>query len=63
MKRPANRTTQQLNLPLDDAPAAAVPGGKQRDLAVALMELLISAARASIEEQENGGEDEPKAER
>jgi hypothetical protein len=63
MKRPANRTTQQLNLPLNDAPAAAVPGDKQKDLAVALMELLINAARESIEKRENGGEHESEADR
>ncbi len=63
MKRPANLTTQQLNLPLNDAPAAEVPGGKQRDLAVALMELLINAARESTERRENGGEHESEADR
>ena len=63
MKRPANRTTQQLNLPLNGAPAAAVPGDKQKDLAVALMELLINAARESIEKRENGGEHESEADR
>ncbi len=63
MKRPANRTTQQLNLPLNDVPAAAVPGDKQKDLAVALMELLINAARESIEKRENGGEHESEADR
>ena len=42
---------------------AAVPGGKQRDLEVALMELLINAARESIEERENGGEHEPETDR
>ena len=63
MKRPANRRTQQLNLPLNDAPATEVPGGKQRDLAAALMELLINAARESTERRENGGEHESEADR
>lgn len=63
MKRPANRTTQQLNLQLNDAPAATVPGCKQRDLAVALMELLINAAREGAKKRDGGGEHEREAHR
>jgi hypothetical protein len=63
MKRPANRRTQQLNLPLNNAQAAVVPGGKQRDLTMALMELLINAARESIDGRKDGGEHEPEANR
>jgi len=60
MKRPAKRTVPQLKLPLIDLPAAAVPGNKQRELAAALMELLINAARESGEQRESGGEHEPE---
>lgn len=60
MKRSANRTTQQLNLSLNDAPATVVPEGKRRDLAVALMEILINAAREN-EGRDNGGGHEPEA--
>jgi len=63
MKRPAKGKTLQLNLPLVDAPAAAVPGNKQRQLAAALVELLINAARESSELWEKGGEHEPQADR
>jgi hypothetical protein len=59
MKRLANRTTQQLNLSLNDAPATVVPKDKQRDLAVALMELLINASREN-EGREDGGGHEPE---
>jgi len=62
MKRSANRTTQQLNLSLNDAPATVVPKDKQKDLAVALMELLINAARAN-ERRESGGGHEPEVNR
>ena len=60
MKRSAKRTTPQLNLPLIDAPAATVPGNKERELAAALMELLINAAREHGEQRESGGEHEPE---
>jgi hypothetical protein len=63
MKRPAKGKSLQLNLPLVDAPAAAMPGNKQRELAAALVELLINAARESAEPRENGGEHEPEADR
>jgi len=62
MKRSANRTTQQLNLSLNDAPATVVPKDKQKDLAVALMELLINAARENGG-RENGGGHEPEVDR
>jgi hypothetical protein len=40
-------------------PATTVPNDKQRELTQALMELLISAIREDVEQQENnGGEDE-----
>ena len=63
MKRPAKPTSPQLNLALVDVPAAAVPGNKQRELAVALVELLMSAARESVVRPTNGGGDEPEADR
>jgi hypothetical protein len=61
MKRPAIRTNMQFNLPLPDAPAAALPGNKQRELDLALVELLLSAARENVGSPAQGGKSEPKA--
>jgi hypothetical protein len=47
-----------MNLPLFNVPATATPDEQQNELAIALMELLISAAEAKGEQPENGGEDE-----
>ena len=47
MKRPAKQLNTQMNLPLLNAPATAVPDHKQKELALTLMELLINAARAN----------------
>ena len=60
MKRSAIRTNMQFNLPLPDAPAAALPGNKQRELDLALVELLISAARESDGRPAKGGGSEPE---
>lgn len=61
MKRPAIRTNTQFNLPLPDAPAAALPGNKQRELDLALVELLLSAARENLGDLAQGGRSEPKS--
>ena len=46
MKRPAKPSQQpQMNLPLLVVPATAVPGHKQKELALTLIEILISAVR------------------
>jgi hypothetical protein len=59
MKRLDERLDRQMNLSLLSMPAATVPNDKQRELAQALMELLISALRENVAQQEsNGGEDE-----
>ena len=60
MKRPAIRTNMQFNLALPDALAAALPGNKQRELDLALVELLISAARESAGRPGQGGGNEPE---
>jgi len=64
MKRPAKQLNQQMNLPLLKMPATVVPDHKQNELAITLMELLVSAAR---EERSiptpGGGGDEPEAHR
>jgi hypothetical protein len=60
MKRPAKQLNTQMNLPLLNAPATAVPDHKQKELALTLMELLINAARENnIGPRANGGKDEP----
>lgn len=61
MKRPAIRTNMQFNLPLPDAPAAVLPSNKQRELDVALVELLLSAARENAGDRAQGDGSEPKA--
>jgi hypothetical protein len=62
MKRPARPIDlAQLHLPLLTASKAGIVGishDKQKELAVALVELLISAAQES---KTSGGEDEPEA--
>jgi len=52
----------QLNLQLVDAPKTVIPDSKQRELSLALVELLVGAAQAS-DRQEDGGGDELKADR
>ena len=60
MKRPATPTNMQFNLPLLDVPTAALPANKQRELELALMELLLNAAReyAGLPAQGDGNEPE-----
>jgi hypothetical protein len=59
MKRADKPLDRQMNLSLLSMPAATVPNDKQRELTQALVELLISAIRGDVEQQENnGGEDE-----
>ena len=64
MKRPAKPIDlSQLHLPLLTASKVAISHDKQRELAVALVELLISASQESNERKTSGGEDEPEAQR
>ena len=63
MKRSAKSLYPQMNLPLLNVPATATHDEQQNELAVALMELLLSAAEEENEHEENeragnGGEDE-----
>ena len=58
MKRPEKAPNGQMNLSLLDVPATTVPNDKQKELTQALKELLMSAARENVEQQENGGENE-----
>ncbi len=58
MKRSAKPLYPQMNLPLFHVPATAIPDDQQKELTIALMELLISAAEEKNEQQGNGGEDE-----
>lgn len=60
MKQPVKVPTLQFNLPLLDLPVLAVPPDKQRELALALVDLLIDAARPHTESQVGGGGDEPE---
>ena len=59
MKRSATAPKRQLNLPLLDAPITTVAAGDQKELTVALMELLIHAAQGELKIQPAGGDNEP----
>ena len=61
MKRPATPTNMQFNLPLLDVPAAALPTNKQRELELALVELLLNAARECADLPTQGDGHEPEA--
>lgn len=58
MKQPERPPHLQLNLSLRNASATAIPAGKQRELTLALVELLIGAAGERVQPQADGGEDE-----
>jgi hypothetical protein len=60
MKRSHKPLDLQMNLSLLGIPATTVPDDRRRELAQALMELLISALREGVEQQ-NGGGDESEA--
>jgi hypothetical protein len=63
--KPAKQLNNQMNLPLLQAPATAVPDHKQNELALTLMELLITAAREkrSVPTAIGGGNEPTKAHR
>ncbi len=52
MKRSAKPLYPQMNLPLVNAPPTAIPDDQQKELTIALMELLINTAEGKIEQQE-----------
>jgi hypothetical protein len=59
MKRSAMPLQRQMNLSLLDPPGTtAVPGDQQKELALALVELLVNAAQGSLEERANGEDNE-----
>ena len=58
MKRSAKPLYPQMNLPIVNVPPTAIPEDEQKELTIALMELLINAAVGKIEQQGNGEEDE-----
>jgi len=60
MKRSAKSLCPQMNLALLSVPATATGDEQQNELTIALMELLISAAKEENERAGNGGEDESK---
>ena len=57
MRRPVE-PSQQLNLSLLTATACVVPDEKQKELMLALVELLSSAAAEGVQPKANGGDDE-----
>ena len=58
MKRSAKPLYPQMNLPIVNVTPTAIPEDQQKELTIALMELLINAAVGKIEQQGNGEEDE-----
>ena len=54
MKQPTEPSHLQLNLPLLNASAAVIADGKQRELTLALVELLISATGEGVQLEANG---------
>jgi hypothetical protein len=60
MRRPVEPSLQ-LNLSLLNATASVIPGDKQKELTLALVELLRSAAAESVHSQANGGGHESEA--
>lgn len=61
MKKPAKRISGQMNLSLLNLPATIIPEGKQGELTLALMELLMSAAQEDAQQETRGGRDECEA--
>jgi hypothetical protein len=63
MKRSVKPFEKQLNLLLlgDTPVAAVVAGDKQKELTIALMELLIHAAQEGLETQPGGNNESSKA--
>ena len=57
MRRPVEPSLQ-LNLSLLTATASVIPEGKQKELTLALVELLSRAAAEGVQPQANGGNDE-----
>jgi hypothetical protein len=58
MKRSAKSLYPQMNLPLLNIPTTATSDEQQNELTIALMELLISAAKEENKQAGNGEEDE-----
>jgi hypothetical protein len=58
MKRSATPLKEQLNLPLLGAPVTIVSRDEQKELTVALVELLIQAAQRDLKTHPNGGKNE-----
>jgi len=58
MKRSAMPPQRQMNLSLLDAPATTAVPDQQKELALALVELLVSAAQGSLEKRSNGEDNE-----
>jgi hypothetical protein len=63
VNRPAKPLNSQLNLLFANTPKAVVPDDKQKELALALVELLIGAAQESNPQLALGGGNELEADR
>jgi hypothetical protein len=63
MKPSPPRSSLQLNLPLLQVPASVIPGDKQPELVVALVELLLAAVVEPADTRIDGGDHEREAHR
>ena len=61
MKKSTKRIRGQMNLSLLNPPARIIPVGKQGELTLALVELLMSAAQEDAKQDFQGGRDEREA--
>ena len=57
MTRHAKPLDSQLNLQLVEVPKTVVPDSKQRELSLALVELLVGAAQVSNRQDDGGGDE------
>jgi hypothetical protein len=63
VKRPNRIGSPQLNLPLATNLAVEVPEGKQAELTLALVELLIGGFKENLPHPRPGGENESEVDR
>jgi hypothetical protein len=61
--KPPPHLSQQLHLPLLNVPPTVIPPAEHTDLILALVELLLGAARAMTPDRRHGGNDECQAHR
>lgn len=61
MKKSAKQLSPQMHLSLLNPPATIIPDGKQEELTLALIELLIHASQENAKPESEGGSHECEA--